>query len=233
MYRIFANPAETSISSYVEIIFQFALGIGIFLAVAAIVFGGIEYMTSYGNPEKITHAKEIIFAALAGLIVILISIMLLGILDPRLLNLTDPEAVVLNSEQGQGAAAENTCADYQSKGYKCITNTECDGGSTVSVSDCTGDNVCCRKKDVKPSWVCEWKCTDLEKCMEKYPDEPLGAKAFTHCTYSTKECEDKIPYIEGNISDMAGAWEMKVTKCIPGEECVYNSTNKKHECKSL
>lgn len=65
----------------------FYLGIS-FLGVAAlvgIVWGGFNYVNSYGNQERITSAKETIFGSITGLLIGLLSVVLFNLINPYVL----------------------------------------------------------------------------------------------------------------------------------------------------
>lgn len=48
------------------------------LAVAVITIGGIMYATSAGNQKQISTAKEMIFSAISGVVLYILSLVLLG-----------------------------------------------------------------------------------------------------------------------------------------------------------
>ncbi|MFH0853036.1 MAG: Ig-like domain-containing protein [bacterium] len=54
-------------------VIKWALGIMALVAVSFIIYGGIIWMTSHGNKDKIDKAKQIIISAVIGLIIVLIS----------------------------------------------------------------------------------------------------------------------------------------------------------------
>jgi hypothetical protein len=97
-----AEPAESPEAGPIESFFRFdtispqawinsiyrygIVAIGLFAA-AGIVYGGIRYITSMGNPEAITSGKNAIFSAIAGLVVLLLSHLILKTIDPRLVEL--------------------------------------------------------------------------------------------------------------------------------------------------
>lgn len=64
---------DTSAEHVIIRIIQWALGLLGLIAVVFVIFGGIMWMTSAGNEEKITKAKKIITSALIGLIVVTLS----------------------------------------------------------------------------------------------------------------------------------------------------------------
>ncbi|MBI5037807.1 MAG: hypothetical protein HZC01_03860 [Candidatus Kerfeldbacteria bacterium] len=54
-------------------VIQWALGVLGLVAVIMVLIGGVMWMTSAGNEEKVRKAKEILRAAVIGLVVILLS----------------------------------------------------------------------------------------------------------------------------------------------------------------
>lgn len=76
-YRLFTTAGcDTStepLSCFTLEVFKFAQVAIIVLAVGAIVFAGVIYMTSAGNPKQIEMAKKLILGALTG-----VAVMVLG-----------------------------------------------------------------------------------------------------------------------------------------------------------
>lgn len=60
-------------------------------AFVMLVWGGFGWLTSVGNPSKISEAKERITSALLGLLIILASWLVLRVINPDLLTLTLPQ----------------------------------------------------------------------------------------------------------------------------------------------
>jgi hypothetical protein len=86
------NPNNTSTppGAFVANIYQFALMIGGILAFGVVVYGGIRYMTSAGNPSGQSEAKEWIYAALIGLLLLVGAYFVLDVVNPQLLQLNLP-----------------------------------------------------------------------------------------------------------------------------------------------
>lgn len=61
----------TAPTSVVTSIVSWMLGILAVIAVVLVIFAGIQWMTSGGNEEKVTAAKNLLRAALIGLVIIL------------------------------------------------------------------------------------------------------------------------------------------------------------------
>ncbi|MBU3957161.1 pilin [Patescibacteria group bacterium] len=72
---------------FVGSILTLAIGIGGGIAMLLIIFGGIQILTSAGNPEKIQAGKELITSAIAGLILIVFSVFILRIIGVEVLEI--------------------------------------------------------------------------------------------------------------------------------------------------
>ena len=93
-----SNATSSSPGAFVANFYQFALMIGGVLAFGVIVFGGIKYMSSAGNPSGQSEAKEWIWGALTGLLLLAGAYMVLKVVNPQLVNLNIP---TLNSTPAQ------------------------------------------------------------------------------------------------------------------------------------
>ena len=82
--------------------YQYALSIAGILALGVVVFGGIKYMISVGNPSNQTDAKEWIEAALLGIVLLAGAYLILRVINPSLVNLSLPGL------QGVGSQAQTT-----------------------------------------------------------------------------------------------------------------------------
>lgn len=82
MGAILVQFATTSVmQTYVTPVMSWICGIASLAAVFFLVMGGIHYMTSSGNPEKLEEAKKIVKNALIGLALVIASAALVGILS--------------------------------------------------------------------------------------------------------------------------------------------------------
>ena len=64
--------------------YYMAIGIAGFLAFIMIVWGGVQWLVSAGNPTQISEAKDRIKSALLGVVLILASFIILQIINPDL-----------------------------------------------------------------------------------------------------------------------------------------------------
>lgn len=90
------NSSSTSPAAFIGNLYQFALIIGGVLAFGIIVFGGVKYMASAGNPSGQGDAKEWIQAALLGLLLLIGAYFILDVVNPQLLNLGLPALTPVN-----------------------------------------------------------------------------------------------------------------------------------------
>lgn len=70
--------------------YYFIVGIAGLSAFIMLVWGGVEWLTSAGNPSRISEAKDKITSALFGLLIILGSWLILQVINPDLTTLQLP-----------------------------------------------------------------------------------------------------------------------------------------------
>ncbi len=70
----------TSYLDYIRVVFKFALEAGVALTVLMIIYGGIIYLTSQGNPSALNSAKDIIIGSLSGLAMLALVVLILTFL---------------------------------------------------------------------------------------------------------------------------------------------------------
>ena len=80
----------TFLPDYIKYIFNLSLGLMGLVVFGILVYGGLRYSTSAGNPTKIKDAKSRIFAGILGLIILLFSYLILTTINPQLVFLHLP-----------------------------------------------------------------------------------------------------------------------------------------------
>ena len=68
---------ETTLPNVIRYIYMFALGIVGVVALLSMLIGAVKYVLSAGNPSKASDAKDQIFSAILGIILLLASVMIL------------------------------------------------------------------------------------------------------------------------------------------------------------
>ena len=102
IYQAANNPCTTVINFY-----MFALLISGILAFGAIVWGGIKYATSAGNPSGQSEGIDWIKGALLGILLLAASYLILNIINPALVHCSMPglEQLPTTTPPGGGGGA--------------------------------------------------------------------------------------------------------------------------------
>ena len=105
------NPCSTPTAqgcnptSYINNFYTFTLLIGGLVAFGAIVFGGVKYMTSAGNPSSQSEGKAWIESALLGLLLLAGAYLILNTVNPNLTQLNLPTLQPLQTGPAGGASS--------------------------------------------------------------------------------------------------------------------------------
>jgi hypothetical protein len=67
----------TTLAGFFKAVFGLAIGIASGIAFLLIIFGGLRIITSAGNPDSMNEGKEVVTAAITGLLLIIFSVFLL------------------------------------------------------------------------------------------------------------------------------------------------------------
>lgn len=133
---IFTKGAEIEItnnllSEYIKTWYNFIIGaIGI-LATVMIMYGGLKWLTSRGNSAVIGDAKEKIFSALIGLILVFLSYTILYLVNPNLVEIKSLDfSKIEPKEIDYKVIYEDTIRDAQSGTY---SSGDYNGESPVSI----------------------------------------------------------------------------------------------------
>ena len=97
-------------------------GIAVF---AMLVWGGFTWLTSTGDPSKITDAKDRIYSAFLGLLLILASILIMQTINPELVVLKLPELLTTCADVGGTCSDSGGCPDSHSSSFECPPSECC------------------------------------------------------------------------------------------------------------
>ncbi len=93
---------HTELPVYIKYIFRFSIWIVGFLIFGALIYSGVKYLTSFGNPEKLSDARRGILSAFLGGTILLSSVLILNTINPQLVILELPEIEVIEPEFSNG-----------------------------------------------------------------------------------------------------------------------------------
>ncbi len=78
------TKTKTALPEYLRYIFTFAIIIAGLAVFGALIYGGVCYLTSAGDPTKMADAKNQVIAGFSGLIILLSSYLILNTINPQL-----------------------------------------------------------------------------------------------------------------------------------------------------
>lgn len=78
---------EATSTGLINTFLPFGIGIAGGIAFLLILFGALQMMMSSGNPEKLNAGKELVTAAITGLLLIIFSIFLLQLIGVKILRI--------------------------------------------------------------------------------------------------------------------------------------------------
>jgi len=97
-------PGETTekvvfsgLPEYVEYIFKLSIWLIGLVILGALIYAGFQYFTSFGNPEKLSSAKNGITSAILGAIILLSAVLIFNTINPQLVILEAPPLDVLEA----------------------------------------------------------------------------------------------------------------------------------------
>lgn len=96
--------AKDVLPNYVNYIFNFSIAISGLIAFIVLIYSGVRYMASVGNPTIQKDAKGRIFSALLGILILLSSYLILTSINPRLIFIELPFQAVETPEVVQPPA---------------------------------------------------------------------------------------------------------------------------------
>ncbi len=89
--KVFGKTVGSSFEAYIVYIYYFLIFIGGLAFFGVLIYGGVEWLTSGGDPTKISDAKHRISQGFLGLIILLSSYLILYTINPDFLGISLPE----------------------------------------------------------------------------------------------------------------------------------------------
>jgi len=83
--------ATSTIETYAVYLFSISMIIGTILAFAVLIYGGLRYVTSSGNPDAMGDAKKWIWESILGLMLLLCTWFIIGVINKEMLSPTVPD----------------------------------------------------------------------------------------------------------------------------------------------
>lgn len=102
----------TGIGNYIRALYTYLVGITAIAAGIMIIWAGVRWLTSAGNPEHITDAKHKIGNAVIGLFLVLGSYVILQTVNPALINLRLPQVKQPRQQRTDAGTCVNRAPYY-------------------------------------------------------------------------------------------------------------------------
>ena len=174
-----APTEETRLPEYIKYIFNFSVIIAGILAFAVMVYGGIVYLISAGDPTKISDAKSRMFGGIVGLVLLLMTYLILITINPELAILKEME--LLKPVTGV---------------YLCENNADCDIDDPDKKRYFTASTPAI--KDFDARWIKFIDDTDKLSSVFVYDDEEFEGN-IEEITNTGAETVSSIPFAAKSI----------------------------------
>jgi hypothetical protein len=212
------------IGEYIQLVYQFALGIVGIIAVVLIMLGGLRWVAAAGNESAIGEAKEIITSAVTGLVIALLSYTILFFINPQTLQtgvdiykIPKPVACPIPTLvdipdspglDGSGQDCPNYVTALQTAAKKMVT--EPGPGYCPTCVIHVGSSYRTAEQQ-QPIYDCYLECVDKGYIDSDGDRLKSGNGACGYCPKAAPVCDS--PHVKGLAADMyitvGGASEMK------------------------
>lgn len=202
------EPSTKYIGLYLQSFYNYAIGIVGILGVIVLMYGGMTWLTSGGNPSKITQAKELITGSLIGMVLIMGSWILLNTINPDLMKFKVSsiayveefekkyccdriKGLVEMEVKKNGNTIEYVCPGSQeiqcAAGETCTQTEMSMGGSETKPYICLDLNKysCCEYRNSDP--IPDIKCTTTKEPTAC--GTPPSANYFMSAKYNNHVCD--------------------------------------------
>ena len=189
------STSVANVGEYIQLVYNFALGIVGIIAVVLIMFGGMRWISAAGNEQTIGTAKEIIVSALIGLFLALFSYSILVFVNPEFDQLDvavlqipvstefvcgdPPPSPIAKIETKDGLVpnGHSGCDNAVVELYAVVEKMRNDSSSTATY--CPGCSIV-----VNSGYRSSEKQAELRACYEAAVDEGIkdGSTCFDGCS---------------------------------------------------
>jgi hypothetical protein len=111
---------ESALTDMVKYFYEWGIFLGGLAVLISLLIGGFLYLTSIGNPARMTEAKDRIFSAIIGLVLLLAIYLILNTINPELTVLTMPQFGITEEELFKCDCAKDVACPDCEPNYKCI-----------------------------------------------------------------------------------------------------------------
>lgn len=207
-------------AGYLKYIFVLGLAVSGLAAAAMIVAGGVMYMLAAGNESKMGEAKDRIFSAIGGLVLIIAAYLIIKTINPDLLTFREPKVNLPKAGWQAGAGPSGTsyewaclrtnqdCRDVKTAGSVEFDPSNCAASSKPSCGS-GSSSVCCGLPPYYPT------TSDSATCEKLCSPRPFDVSS------GICKCQEPPPIVLPESTSCAG------------KVCAFDSTCSQGECAPL
>lgn len=122
----------TNLSLYLVGMYNFLLSVVGIVAVMMLIIGGMRYITAAGNQAAVSDAKDIIYNALFGLLLAILSWVIVAEINPDVLYIKNPSSEFASSDP----VNLGLCGTYNAIAGTCICDDTTPIAGTTDAQDC-------------------------------------------------------------------------------------------------
>jgi hypothetical protein len=182
-----------NMSCYIAGFYRYFASVAGILATVMIMYGGLKYVVSLGNPQRIADAKDTITSAVIGLVITLGSYLILYFINPNLVTLkiegiekiiyVDPTWCNVDAIPDAGPTGTKNCGELghyaDNKDKKCVFQT------------CASGTLCFAENPILTSPGASFKCMDPKLgCENANKIEDLNIRRNTCDKFSYRNASD-------------------------------------------
>lgn len=178
---------------YIQLWYGFIIGAVGIMATVMIMYAGFKWLTSRGNASVISDAKEKIFAAIIGLILVFLSWTILNLINPKLLTIKLP---ILQEAVVDEVVAENQpVVDPDLPWGCCVVSSGTGGALSCATTQKNGCN--------NNVWTAN-DCSEQRVCVGNFDCLPIGRQCGpeSYCANNPNRCQFEG---EVHIGDIGGS----------------------------
>jgi len=222
-YKVNNNHYTKDMGCYIVGIYRYFAGVAGILATVMIMYGGVQYVISLGNQQKLSQAKDTITGAIMGLVLVLGSYSILYLINPNLISF-DLRII----DEGIPAVPENIvwCEDYTDDPVAVpdkVDEKDCGDTGLVEINGiqtvCTYHGTCHNSNEICTPWQPRYECKHAQAACENYSSSFGSCEAIDELMsqqgFANKVCTTKTMTTLGG-SEKKCAYEDLMT--CPGEQ---------------
>jgi hypothetical protein len=200
---------DSTLTDMVRYFYEWGIFLGGLAVAVALLIGGFLYLTSAGDPGRLKEAKDRIFSALTGLVLLLSIFLILRTINPQLTVLIPPDLLSPEAMMCDCAPETVPCSDCKNSTYfKCIGDSKAGDGNKegmctlISGETCSSDGECQEKFGA--SFICD---PSTKTCVQSF-------SCSTHC-----DCVKKFGYTYQCIDNKCVQGATSTIQCLSYNDC--------------